>query len=50
MTAPIVFLDTETTGLALDDEVWEFAGIRRDETGRRQQTMTLRNQDSSPML
>lgn len=33
--APVVFLDTETTGLdLLSDEVWEFAGFRRDpETG-----------------
>ena len=40
MTAPIVFLDVETTGLAPDDDVWEFAGIRRDETGG-QQTLHL---------
>lgn len=26
----IVFLDTETTGLALDDDIWEFAAILRD--------------------
>ena len=32
MTA-IVALDTETTGLSLDDEVWEFAAIRRNEDG-----------------
>lgn len=25
----LVFLDTETTGLALDDDIWEFAAIRR---------------------
>lgn len=30
----IVFLDTETTGLALDDDIWEFAAIRREEDGR----------------
>lgn len=34
MTAPIVFLDTETTGLALDDDIWEVAAIRREPDGR----------------
>lgn len=34
MTAPLVFLDTETTGLSLDDDIWEFAGIRRHPDGR----------------
>jgi Exonuclease len=29
----IVFMDTETTGLALTDDIWEFAGIRREEDG-----------------
>ena len=29
----IVFLDTETTGLSLDDDVWEVAAIRREEDG-----------------
>mgnify|MGYP000709262216 CR=1 FL=1 len=33
MTAPIVFLDTETTGLGEDDEVWEIAAVRRDPGG-----------------
>ena len=33
MGAPIVFLDTETTGLSLTDDIWEFAGIRRDGDG-----------------
>lgn len=33
MTAPLVFLDTETTGLSLDDDIWEFAGIRREPDG-----------------
>lgn len=32
MTA-IVFMDTETTGLALSDDIWEFAAIRREEDG-----------------
>lgn len=30
---PTVFLDTETTGLGPDDEIWEFAGIRREDDG-----------------
>ena len=30
----LVFLDTETTGLSLDDDIWEFAAIRREEDGR----------------
>jgi hypothetical protein len=33
VTSPIVFLDTETTGLALDDEVWDFAAVRREPDG-----------------
>jgi DNA polymerase III epsilon subunit-like protein len=33
MTSPIVFLDTETTGLSLDDDIWEFAAIRREPDG-----------------
>lgn len=28
-----VFLDLETTGLSLDDDIWEFAAIRREEDG-----------------
>lgn len=32
MTA-IVFMDTETTGLDPDDEVWEFAAVRRETDG-----------------
>ena len=28
-----VAIDTETTGLALTDDIWEFAGIRREEDG-----------------
>lgn len=30
---PITFLDTETTGLSLDDDIWEFAAIRREDDG-----------------
>lgn len=29
----IVFMDTETTGLDHEDEIWEFAAIRRDDEG-----------------
>ena len=29
----LVFLDTETTGLGPDDEIWEFAAVRRYEQG-----------------
>lgn len=32
MTA-IVFMDTETTGLSLDDIIWEFAAVRREADG-----------------
>ena len=31
--APLVFLDTETTGLDLTDDIWEFSAIRRDPSG-----------------
>lgn len=30
MTAPLCFLDTETTGLSLTDDIWEIGAIRRD--------------------
>lgn len=33
MTGPICFLDTETTGLSLDDDIWEIAAIRRGPDG-----------------
>lgn len=29
----LIFLDTETTGLSLDDQIWEFAAIRREPDG-----------------
>jgi hypothetical protein len=38
MTSPIVFLDTETTGLSLDDDIWEFAAIRREPDGTETET------------
>ena len=34
----IVFLDTETTGLGLQDHIWEFAAIRRSADGSEQVT------------
>lgn len=33
MNAPLVFLDTETTGLARTDEIWEVGAIRREPDG-----------------
>lgn len=33
MTSPLVFIDTETTGLSLADDIWEFAAIRRETDG-----------------
>lgn len=33
MSAPLVFLDTETTGLGADDEIWEVGAYRRDPDG-----------------
>lgn len=33
MPSSLIFLDTETTGLALTDDIWEFAGIRRASDG-----------------
>lgn len=32
-TAPLVFLDTETTGLGLEDPIWEIGLIRRETDG-----------------
>jgi hypothetical protein len=33
MNSPIVFLDTEATGLRLDDHAWDVAAIRREPDG-----------------
>lgn len=33
MPAPLLFLDTETTGVELDADVWELAAIRREPDG-----------------
>lgn len=38
MSAPIIFMDTETTGLSLDDDIWEFAAIRRHPDGSEERT------------
>lgn len=36
--SPVVFVDTETTGLDLvDDEIWEFAALRRNPDGTKEQ-------------
>lgn len=32
----LVFLDTETTGLSLDDDIWEFAAVRREDGEERE--------------
>lgn len=34
MTAPLCFIDTETTGLHTDRQVWDIAMIRRETSGR----------------
>lgn len=34
----LVFMDTETTGLALTDDIWEFAAIRREPDGTETET------------
>lgn len=39
--APIVFLDTETSGLGRDDEIWEFAAVRRDWDGNALTSTTM---------
>lgn len=33
MSAPIIFMDTETTGLEHDADIWEFGAIRREVDG-----------------
>lgn len=41
----LVFVDTETTGLAWDDQIWEFAAIRREADGREWATHLLIEHD-----
>ncbi|WP_280470968.1 hypothetical protein [Nocardia cyriacigeorgica] len=47
MSTPIVFLDTETTGLHLDRRPWEIAIIRRNEDGQDETTIQIRDVDLS---
>jgi hypothetical protein len=44
--APVVILDTETTGLSLDDDIWEFAAIRLDRDGREQERVAFQIEHS----
>lgn len=47
MTKPIVFLDTETTGLHADRRPWEIAMIVRDEHGQRELLIQVEDVDLS---
>lgn len=47
MTAALVFMDTETTGLSLDDDVWEFAAVRRDPDGKERELHLFIEHDSA---
>lgn len=53
MTAPLVFVDTETDGLHHGRRVWEIAMIRRDDTGERERSffvgLDLRNSDAAAL-
>lgn len=40
-TAPLIFIDTETTGLQMDADIWEFAAIRRSPDGTSGETLHL---------
>lgn len=44
---PIVFLDTETTGLHPNRRVWEVAAIRRDDQGDHERRFFVKNVDLS---
>lgn len=44
---PIVFLDTETTGLHPDRRAWEIAMIRRDDAGERETLIQVADVDLS---
>ena len=44
---PIVFLDTETTGVHPEREVWEVAMIRRDQAGERETSFFVHGVDLS---
>lgn len=43
----LVFMDTETTGLSLDDDIWEFAAIRRDLDGSERELHLFIEHDSN---
>jgi hypothetical protein len=43
----LVFLDTETTGLGLDDDIWEFAAIRREPDGSESTMQTFIDHDET---
>jgi DNA polymerase III epsilon subunit-like protein len=45
----LVFLDTETTGLSLDDDIWEFACILRDDMGNDTEVNFFIEHDASKM-
>ncbi|PKV80863.1 3'-5' exonuclease [Nocardia fluminea] len=47
MSVPIVFLDTETTGLHADRRPWEIGIIRRDEHGQTETTIQVADVDLS---
>lgn len=46
----LVFMDTETTGLSLDDDIWEFAAIRREADGRESETHLFIDHDMNRCL
>ena len=50
MPAPIVFLDTETTGTGPDDQPWEIAAIRRDPDGAETELHLLVEHDVRKVL
>lgn len=43
----ICFIDTETTGLSLDDDIWEFAAIRRNADGSEEELHLFIDHDST---
>ena len=47
MTAALVFMDTETTGLSLNDDIWEFAAIRREPDGTERELHLFIEHDAS---
>lgn len=50
MTAPIIFMDTETTGLDPDRHIWEFAAIRRDPDGTEEVYEVLVEHDTAKAM